>query len=195
MAYCLCLHLNMIKNWMGGNAIISQGGGFVKTFDAFLGKYTSIIINSIQFICIIIGLAYIQKKVGKRPLLLFAVISLSLLNIATAIAMICRQVIAIEVILCVYMTVYGLTYIAPIWAYPSEIIPASQTIFPNILNYVSLATSMLIPPIIVKIMPENNPYPVFLFFGGYGLLAVIHMIKTLRESDGYTYHEIISSFR
>jgi len=85
----------MVKNWMGGNAIISQGGQFVKTFDSQLGYYTSIIINSIQFTCIIIGLVYVQKKVGKRPLFLFSVIMLSTFNIATAIAMIFEKVVAI----------------------------------------------------------------------------------------------------
>lgn len=44
-------------------------------------------------------------------------------------------------------------------------------------------------------MPDNNPYPVFLFFGIYGLLALIHVFKTLRESDGRTYDEIIASFK
>jgi hypothetical protein len=70
-----------------------------------LGTYTSIIINTIQFIFVIIGLIYIQKLVGKRSLFLFSITILSLLNIGLAIAMIYSQVLAAEMIMCIYMAV------------------------------------------------------------------------------------------
>jgi len=91
-AYCLCLHLCVIRHFTGGNAIISQGGIFVGYFNTTLGTYTAIIINSIQFIFIVIGLVYIQKIIGKRPLFLFSITTLSILNIAVAIAMIFENV-------------------------------------------------------------------------------------------------------
>lgn len=91
-AYCLCLHLCVIRHFIGGNAIISQGGIFVGYFNKTLGTYTALIINSIQFIFIVIGLVYIQKIIGKRPLFLFSITTLSILNIAVAIAMIFENV-------------------------------------------------------------------------------------------------------
>jgi len=92
------------------------------------------------------------------------------------------------------MVIYGGSFIAPIWAYPSEIVPASQSLMPNIFHWIALALSTLIPPLVMKVMPDNNPYPVFLFFGIYGLLSLIPVVRYLRESDGLTYKEIIKSF-
>jgi hypothetical protein len=91
--------------------------------------------------------------------------------------------------------VYGGSFIAPIWAYPSEIVPASESLLPNIFHWVALALSTLIPPLVMKVMPHHNPYPVFIFFGLYGFLSLIHLMRYLRESDGLTYKEIIKSFR
>jgi hypothetical protein len=145
-----------------------------------LGTYTSIIINSIQFIFVIIGLIDIQKLVGKRSLFLFSITILSLLNIGLAIAMIYSQVLAAEMIMCIYMTVYGGSFISPIWSYPSKIVPASQSLIPNIVHWLALALSTLIPPVITGIMPKNNAYPVFLFFGLYGLLSLLHVFRYLK---------------
>jgi hypothetical protein len=93
-AYCLAIHLSLIRHWIGGNAIISQGGLFIGTFDATLGKYTPIIINCIQFAFVIVGLVFVQKHFGKRSLFLFSITMLSLLNLGVAVAMIFEQVLA-----------------------------------------------------------------------------------------------------
>lgn len=86
-AYCLGIHLCVIRHFTGGNAIISQGGIFITTFDPTLGHYTSLIINLVQFAFVILGLVIIQKLVGKRPLFLFSITFLSFINIGLAIAM------------------------------------------------------------------------------------------------------------
>jgi hypothetical protein len=66
---------------------------------------------------------------------------------------------------------------------------------PNIFHWLALAVSTLVPPIITGIMPGQNPYPVFIFFGLYGFLGLAHVFRYLRESDGFTYSEIIKSFK
>jgi hypothetical protein len=86
------------------------------------------------------------------------------------------------------MAIYGAAFISPIWAYPSEIIPASQSMIPNIVHWLALAFSTLIPPLITGAMPGHNPYPIFLFFGLYSFIGFIHVFRYLRESDGYTYN-------
>jgi MFS family permease len=93
------------------------------------------------------------------------------------------------------MSVFGGAFICQSWAYPSEIIPASKALVPNIVNWIALSISTLVPPIIAGIMPDNNPYPVFIFFGMYGFFGLIHVWRVLRESDGHTYLEIIRSFK
>jgi hypothetical protein len=36
-------------------------------------------------------------------------------------------------------------------------------------------------------MPNENPYPVFIFFGAYTIFGFLHILRYLRESDGHTY--------
>jgi len=94
-------------------------------------------------------------------------------------------------LMCMYMAVYGAAFICPIWAYPSEVIPASESLLANIMNWIALAISTLIPPLVTGAMPNNNSYPVFIFFGLYGLIGFVHVKCKLRESDGFTYRQII----
>lgn len=118
-----------------------------------------------------------------------------MLNIALAIAMMNYVILPSEMIMCIYMAVYGASFISPIWSYPSEVIPASQALVPNVVHWLALAISTLVPPVITGIMPGNNAYPVFLFFGVYGIIGFIHVFKTMKESDGKSYNEIIKSFK
>ena len=186
-AYWLGIHLSIIRHFTGGNAITTQGGLFITSINKSLGEYTSIIINSIQFIFVVIGLVYIQKITGKRPLFLISITCLSFLNIGMAIAMIYSNVIVCQFIMCVYMAVFGGSFISPSFAYVSETIPASQALGPNIAHWLALAISTLVPPVIYGIMPHNNAYPVFLFFGLYGFIGAVHVFSTLKESDGKLY--------
>ena len=98
-------------------------------------------------------------------------------------------------LMCVYMAVYGVGFISPIWAYPSEVIPAAQQLPANILHWITASFTMLIPPLVASFMPRNNPYPVFIFFGIYGLIGFAHVRSTLRESNGLTYKQIVQSFK
>lgn len=88
MAYALGVHLCVIRHWIGGNAIITQGGLFIKTFNPSLGRYTSLIINLVQFAFVIFGLIYLQKIMGKKPLFLLSIALLSFLDLGLAIGMI-----------------------------------------------------------------------------------------------------------
>ena len=167
----------------------------MKMFNYGLGKYTSLIINSVQFISIIFGLVYVQSVLGKKPLFMISIPTLSILNFALVVAMIYENVPAMLMIMCIYMAIYGVAFISPIWAYPSEVIPAAQQLPANILHWLSLAFSMLVPPLVSSVMPGNNPYPVFIFFGIYGLIGFVHVRSTLKETNGLTYKQIIESFK
>ena len=83
-------------------------------------------------------------------------------------------------LMCLYMAVYGAAFISPVWAYPSEIIPASESLLPNIMHWVALAISTLIPPLVTAALPHNNSYPVFFFFGIYGIVGFMHVKFKLR---------------
>ena len=186
-AYCLGVHLAGIRNFIGANAVITQGGLVIKLFNAGLGKYTSLIINLVQFGAVLFGLIYVQTIMGKKPLFLISIPALTILNIALALAMFYEEVTAMLMVMCLYMGIYGVGFISPIWAYPSEVIPAAEQLPANILHWISTAFTMLIPPLVASFMPKNNPWPVFIFFGVYTFIGFAHIRSTLRESDGLTY--------
>jgi MFS family permease len=119
------LHLCVIRHWLAGNLIITQGGQFITTFDSNLGHYTSLIINLVQFVFVILGLVWFQKYVGKRPMFLFSISLLAIINIGLGLAMMAFYPMASLTIMIIYMIVYGGSFISPIWSYPSEVIPAS----------------------------------------------------------------------
>lgn len=98
-------------------------------------------------------------------------------------------------LMCLYMAVYGCAFVSPVWSYPSEIVPASQFLLPNIVHWIALAISTLIPPLVTAALPHNNSYPVFLFFGAYSIFGFFHVKFKLRESDGFTYNQILASFK
>lgn len=193
-AYCLGFHLAAIRNLTGANAVITQGGIFIKTLNYGLGKYTSLIINSIQLLSVFIGLFVISSYMGKKPLFLMSLPLIALMNFALVIAMIYEQVLSLIIIMSLFMAIYGAGFLSPIWSYPSEIIPASQSLPSNILHWVTLALCMLVPPL-VSGFNKGNPFPVFIFFGIYGIIGFIHVRFTLRESNGLNYKQIIQSFK
>ena len=118
-AYWMGLHLCVIRHWLAGNLIITQGGQFISTFDKGLGHYTSLIINMVQFVFVILGLIWFQKWIGKRPMFLFSVSLLSIVNIALGLAMMQYSSTASLTLMILYMIIYGGFFISPIWSYPS----------------------------------------------------------------------------
>jgi MFS family permease len=193
-AECLGLHLAGIRNLTGANTVITQGGIFIKHLNHGLGTYTSLIINSIQLLSVFIGLFFIAPIMGKKPLFLVTLPSMCLLNFAIVLAMIYEQVLALILILCIFMAIYGAGLLSPIWSYPSEIIPASKALPSNIFYWISLAICLLVPPL-VSGANNTNPFPVFIFFGIYSLISFAHVRLTMRESNGLSYKQIIQSFK
>ena len=188
------INLSILRNFIGGNVLLSQGGLFIKNLNKSLGKWTSLIINGVQFIFILIGLFYVVNQMGKRPLFLISVAVLSISCLALTVAMIYQDILGSMLVMCFYMAIYGSMFISPIWAYPYVVVPTAETLGVNMAQWLSLSVSLLVPPIVSGIMPDNNPYPVFFFFAAYGFVSFIHIYSTLKESDGKSYDEIIQSY-
>ena len=184
-----------IKNFVGANAIITQGGILISMFEPGIGSWTSLILNIIQLVAVVFGMVYVPTILGKKSLFLMSVPILAVMNFAIMLSMIYENVAALLILMCLFLAVFGAAYISPMWAYPVEIIPAVQQLPVNVLHWLSIAFVMLIPPLVASFMPKNNPWPVFIFFGLYTFIGFAHIRSTLRESDGLTYKEIIASFK
>ena len=70
-----------------------------------------------------------------------------------------------------YMLVYGASFLPVSWSYPSEIIPAEQAVYANVFGWIATSIVVSVPPIVVGAMPGNNAYPLFFFFGAYGIFG------------------------
>ena len=81
-----------MRHFIGGNAIITQGGLFINNLNQSLGHYTSLIINLVQMLFVVIGLVYLQTFMGKKPMFLLSISVLSLVNFGLATSMIFMQV-------------------------------------------------------------------------------------------------------
>ena len=53
--------------------------------------------------------------------------------------------------------------------------------------WLSLWIVVSVPPIVVGAMPDNNAYPLFFFFGFYGLIGFIYLYLKMVETKGRTY--------
>ena len=81
-----------MRHYIGGNAIITQGELFINNLNQSLGHYTSLIINLVQMLFVVIGLVYLQTFMGKKPMFLLSISVLSLVNFGLATSMIFMQV-------------------------------------------------------------------------------------------------------
>jgi MFS family permease len=92
------------------------------------------------------------------------------------------------------MTIYGATFLPVSWSYPSEIIPAESAVYANIFGWIATTIVVSVPPIVTGAMPNHNAYPLFFFFGFYGIFGTIYIYMKLVESKGRTYEEIVKEY-
>ena len=84
-------------------------------------------------------MVWLQNMIGKRPMFLFSIGMLSIIDICLGIAMMEYSSTAALTIMVIYMMIYGGSFISPVWSYPSQVIPVSETIIPNIVHWTALA--------------------------------------------------------
>jgi hypothetical protein len=118
------INLCIVRHFVGGNALITSAGVLISFINKSIGHYTPLIINLVQLVAAIVAVLYISPNFGRRPLFLFSLGMLSILNFAIVIAMSNEHILSIMFIICIYMIIYGGTFMPPSWSYPSEVIPA-----------------------------------------------------------------------
>ena len=101
-------------------------------------------------------------------------------SLAIAITLIEQVEVAILLFMSIYMALYGANILTVCYSYPSEVMAPQMAVYPNIFNWIALTIVTSVPPVIVGIMPDNNAYPLFFFFGGYGIIATIVVFIFMR---------------
>lgn len=93
-----------------------------------------------------------------------------------------------------FMLGYGGSFLPAAWSYPSEVVCAAKSVYQNVLGWIATSIVTSVPPIIAAAMPGNNVYPLFFFFGAYGIFGFTYIYLKLIESKGRTYEKIISLY-
>lgn len=171
--------------------MVTFSGQIIDVFNKNLGSYTALIINIVQLIGNTIAVFFITKRIGRRPLLLFGTGFLMISNFAIAIVLSLEYEYLIITFMALYMAAYGASFLPSSWSYPSEIMPANKSILPNAAGWIATAIVTSVPPIIVGAMPDHNAYPLFIFFGTYGIFGFTILFMYMVESKNKTYEEII----
>ena len=94
----------------------------------------------------------------------------------------------------IFMALYGANILTIAWGYPSEILSPDVTTIPNIIGWIATSIVTSVPPLVVGAMPNGNAYPLFIFFGVYGVIAYVVLHFRMNESKGKSYEEIIDTF-
>jgi hypothetical protein len=113
---------------------------------------------------------YILHKFGKRTLLqggtIILAVSLMLITIGFFMLDSLHDVAFILILLglIIFTFTFGLTYGAIIWAYVSEIVEPSYTIFATMITWVFASIVVILFPILKTYVFGGNPSILFLFF-------------------------------
>lgn len=100
----------------------------------------------------------------------------------------------IFVLLIIYNVVYGATLGPIVWLYVPEIIPSKIVPLATMTNWFGASICVIFTPIIIK-LNDNNPYPVFFFYGGVTFVFFIINFFLMVETKGRTKVEIAKLFR
>jgi hypothetical protein len=183
----VAINVCIVRHFSGGNSLITSAGIIMSEYSKDLAKWTPLAINSTQLIALIIYVLFFSQVFGKRFLIVNASALLAILNVALIVSLIYESEVGILVSIMAFMLVYGGMMLSAVWSYPSEIIPAGESLIPNTVHWVALSLSTLAPSVVMSLMPGNEVYPCFLFFFAYCFFAFIYFYENVVESNGLTY--------
>jgi hypothetical protein len=190
-AFYVAINVCIIRHFSGGNSLITSAGIIMSQYDKGLATWTPLIINVTQFVALAVYVLFFSSMFGKRALLVTSSGLLALLNLALIVSLIYRLEEMILLSIMAFMIIYGGMMLSAVWSYPSEIIPAAESLVPNTVHWIALSLSTLAPSLVMSIMPTDEVYPCFLFFLGYTLLAFFYFRAYVVESNGLSYQQTI----
>ena len=81
-----------------------------------------------------------------------------------------------------YMMLFGLTLGPLVWLYIPEIVTAKVVPFSIMSNWIGSSLCVVLFPIIITVLPNENPAFIFLFFLLYTLVAFFTNFKIIIET-------------
>ena len=148
----MAIHINIFTNFNGINTTFILSSSVMDRVVPAVGIYANFINNVIRMPLNIFAAFWLVKRVGRRPLLVWSALILSICNYLISIGYFTNSLLEIFLINLLFSIVFGIMYNPVMLTYPAEIIPAGEYIIANVFNQASMAITLLLPPIILKLM-------------------------------------------
>lgn len=174
------VHILLLRQFIGANCVTTFASQIIAAFNPQISVYMGLILNLIQFLGDLLSVIFLAYKFGRRPILTSGIILMTIFSFGIAVTLIYQVEDAIYLFMSIYMFLNGGAVLTAAYSYPSEILAPEVAFIPNTLGWLALAIVTSVPPIIVGLMPENNAYPLFLFFGGYGIFTSIILVLYMK---------------
>jgi MFS transporter, SP family, arabinose:H+ symporter len=150
----------------------------------------------VSFFAAIIGVA-ILAHFGRKCVTLYGNLLLAVCDIVIGIFFIFQDWSASGYIILAFLIIYSFVFgssIGPIvWLYVPEIIPSKIVPFATMTNWLGASICVIFTPIVIK-LNNNNPYPVFFFFGAITFIFFIMNVFLMVETKGRTKAEVAKIF-
>lgn len=173
-AFIMAMYLHIYRQFIGINTVVAFGGQMMESVNQSFALYANLVLNGVQLVATVIATFFLGKKFGRRPLYLSSGVMMAICCYLMAIGYLVDIKIMIIVFMFIYNIVFGLVFSPVSWAYPVEIVTAKQSSIGNVLTWMSVVLTVLVPPIVIEAM-DNNAWAIFMFFAGYTTLSLVYM--------------------
>jgi MFS family permease len=168
----LSYHLALLRQFCGVTFIVVYSRQLMSTTGPNLADETPVIVNSVQLASGIIGI-FLVSRLPRRRMIVYSTLSLAVINLAIGIVDIFQLAVPTLVSMTIFMVPCGALFNSVLWSYPSELATAARGKYASMMNWVGTAVVSMVPPYILKAMPNRSAYPIFFFFSAYLVFGAV----------------------
>jgi len=169
------VHLNIFRELLGLNTLVSYAGLIIAISHAVIAPYTNFLISGIVVVSTIMATLFVADRVGRKCLLILSSVLFTICNFMIALGLLINLPYFTLGWMIILMGTYGIAYSPVSWTYPAEIVPSQYVHSASIASWPALIFTTLIPPIVSDVISNHTPWPVFIFYGVYCLFSTIYM--------------------
>lgn len=118
-AMIMGVHLNIFRQFLGLNTLVSYAGTIVSQTNPTIGPYTNFFVNGIELICTLIATFWVADRFGRRFLLMYSSVLFTLSNFMITLGLILGITYFTLAWMIILMGTFGIAYSVISWAYPA----------------------------------------------------------------------------
>lgn len=168
----LSYHLSLLRQFCGATFIVVYARQVMQDLKSPLADDSPVIINGVQLLAGMVGIGLVTK-LKRRFMVIFSNVALAAITLAIAISDLYGNSPLCLAFMTLFMVPCGSCLTSVIWSYPSELASKDRGKYSSLLSWTGAAVMTLVPPYILKAMPDNSAYPLFFFFSFYLCISFI----------------------